>query len=62
VKILEEEGNEEILKEREKKEEIGGHRLFCGTFTRALLLLGILGSDANKPQGFLELGSRIGFS
>jgi hypothetical protein len=61
-KMGEEEGKEEILKERGKKEEIGGHRLFWGAFTRALVLMGTLGSGARKPQGFLEQGSQRGCS
>jgi hypothetical protein len=42
-KIGEEEGKEEILKERGKKEEIGGHRLFWGDFTGALVVAGNFG-------------------
>jgi hypothetical protein len=49
-KILDEEGKEEILKERGKKEDIGGQRLFWGNFTRELLLLGTLASRDRKMQ------------
>jgi hypothetical protein len=44
----------------EEEEEIG--RIVLGNSHMALMLLGILGSGARKPQGFLELGSQRGCS
>jgi hypothetical protein len=60
--------NWEKEKEKEKEEEIlkgGGYwgiDWFLGTLIGTLLLLGILGSRARKPQRFLELWSQRGCS
>ena len=57
-KLGEEEGKEEIMKERGKKEEIGGHRLFWGAFTRALVLLGLWARGLGNHKDSWSKGAR----